>query len=103
VFDAALLLTRLPLGGRSLAGALLRHPAMTAQTIVSIYWQALRLWIKRAPFNPHPESAPTELETEARVNGNGTRGASGLISVGGAASYQTPVSNRQATPDAYSR
>jgi len=65
VFDAALLLRRRPLGGRALAGALLRHPAMTAQTIASIYWQALRLWIKGAPFHPHPGTARTELEMES--------------------------------------
>jgi DUF1365 family protein len=54
VFDATLLLRRRPIQGRSLAGALIRHPAMTAQVIGSIYWQALRLWLKRAPFHPHP-------------------------------------------------
>jgi len=58
LFDATLLLRRQPLDGRSLAAALLRHPAMTARVGLGIYWQALRLWAKRAPFHPHPLRHP---------------------------------------------
>lgn len=54
LFDATLTLRRQPLGGRALAAALLRHPAMTAQVALAIYWQALRLWMRRVPVHPHP-------------------------------------------------
>jgi DUF1365 family protein len=27
---------------------------MTARVTGAIYWQALRLWLKRIPFYPHP-------------------------------------------------
>jgi uncharacterized protein len=55
VFDATLRMTRRPINGRSLAGALLRHPWMTARVVTAIYAQALRLWLKRTPFFDHPQ------------------------------------------------
>ena len=54
VFDATLALRREPITGGALAAALARHPWMTASVAIGIYWQALRLWIKRTPFHNHP-------------------------------------------------
>jgi DUF1365 family protein len=31
---------------------------MTARVIGAIYWQALRLYLKGAPFHPHPRTRP---------------------------------------------
>ena len=53
-FTAALDLQRRPLSGPQLAGALARHPAITAKVTAAIYWQALRLWLKGVPVQPHP-------------------------------------------------
>ena len=53
-FNATLTLDRTPISGRSLAGGLIRFPFMTARIIFAIYWQALRLWIKRCPVYKHP-------------------------------------------------
>lgn len=53
-FDATLHLTRRPLTGAALARVLLRYPLMTWQVISAIHWQALRLWLKRAPVHAHP-------------------------------------------------
>ena len=55
IFDATLKLNRSAITGWSLASVLLRFPFMTAKTVVAIYWEALRLWIKRCPLYPHPE------------------------------------------------
>ncbi len=57
VFDATLTLERREISGRSLAGALVRHPWMTARVASGIYAQALRLWLKRTPFFSHPSHA----------------------------------------------
>ena len=54
LFDATLTLDRTPISGRSLASVLVRFPFMTAKTVLAIYWEALRLWIKRCPFYTHP-------------------------------------------------
>jgi uncharacterized protein len=56
VFDATLSLTRRPVDGRSLALVLLAFPASTLRVLGAIYWQALRLWLKRVPVYSHPDS-----------------------------------------------
>lgn len=56
IFDAAMILHRRPMTTWQLARALIRYPFMTGQVVCAIYWQALRLWWKRCPFHPHPNS-----------------------------------------------
>ena len=48
-------LDRVPLGSGALAGALLRYPLLPFKVAAAIYWQALRLWLKRVPFHTHPD------------------------------------------------
>lgn len=53
VFDATLNLQRQALSRASLHRYLLEYPWMTAKTCLAIYWQALRLLIKRTPIFSH--------------------------------------------------
>ena len=58
-FDAAITLRREEIDGRSLARVLITFPLMTVKVIAAIYWQALRLWLKRVPLYVHPEKKKT--------------------------------------------
>ena len=55
LFDASLALQRREISGRSLTRVLLQYPVLTGKVITMIYWQALRLILKRTPFFTHPK------------------------------------------------
>jgi hypothetical protein len=68
LFDATLALRRRELSGANLAFALARFPLMTTQVIAAIYWQALRLHRKGAPYFPHPALAAPEARRELETS-----------------------------------
>lgn len=59
LFDATMVMHRREITGSSLAGVLVRYPLMTGKVAAAIYWQALRLWLKRAPYFAHPKPKTT--------------------------------------------
>ena len=59
-FDATLTMKRREISSAGLARVLLRYPFMTAKVITMIYWQALRLRLKGAPFYVHPRKIEKE-------------------------------------------
>ncbi|UJA21479.1 DUF1365 domain-containing protein [Thermoleophilia bacterium SCSIO 60948] len=54
-FSATLALRRRELSRATLNRMLARYPAISVQVMARIYWQALRLKLKGAPYFPHPE------------------------------------------------
>ena len=54
-FEAKLILKRQEINSKNLTKILIKHPAMTLRIISAIYWQALKLFIKRVPFINHPK------------------------------------------------
>ncbi len=53
-FDVSMVMERRELSRGTMIRALIHHPWMTGRVSQAIYWQALRLWLKRSPFYSHP-------------------------------------------------
>lgn len=56
VFDASLSLKAKPINSTNMAKALIKFPLMTIKVISGIYWQALKLWLKKTPFYSHQQA-----------------------------------------------
>ena len=54
-FAAKMTLQRRPLTSWTLAAELCRSPISAGRVLTAIYFQALRLWMKRCPYFPHPQ------------------------------------------------
>jgi len=63
IFEATLDLQREAINSRSLRRVLTRFPLITAKVVAAIYYEALRLWIKKIPFYPHSSQSREEHQT----------------------------------------
>jgi DUF1365 family protein len=61
IFSAGMKLQQRPITSWTLASVLLRFPFHTGKVVFAIYWEALRLWVKRCPFYTHPEKDKKEV------------------------------------------
>jgi uncharacterized protein len=68
IFQADLHLSRFPLADGPLVRSLLRRPLAAAHVVGAIYFEALRLWIKKCQFFPHPRSVTTLPTPTAKDN-----------------------------------
>ncbi|MEM6641194.1 MAG: DUF1365 domain-containing protein [Pseudomonadota bacterium] len=62
LFDATLMLRRLPLTRGAFWRTWLRQPLMTFKVTALIYYQAARLLYKRVPFVPHPKKRQADVQ-----------------------------------------
>ncbi|PKM31400.1 MAG: DUF1365 domain-containing protein [Gammaproteobacteria bacterium HGW-Gammaproteobacteria-11] len=65
LFDATLTLSRNPLSASLLRREALSFPFMVAKTVIGIYWQALRLALKRTPIFDHRSPPLSAVATTA--------------------------------------
>ncbi len=65
-FTARLTLERRPWTAPQLWRVALRYLAQPLRMHLAIYWQAARLWWKRATFHPHPRTLDAGSEVQAR-------------------------------------
>ena len=82
ILEVAMLLDRIPLSGTNLNWMLIKYPLISFKTFAAIYFQALRLYLKKVPFFTHPKDlSPAGLasvETEL-ADPNPTASSSAMV------------------------
>jgi len=56
VFDVSMSLQRRPINSKQLAKVVAKYPFYSLKVFAGIYFQALKLYLKRVPFVPHPKT-----------------------------------------------
>lgn len=66
IFDATLQLKRKPFDSKNSAAVLVQYPFITIKIVAAIYWQALKLVLKRTPVFTHPSK--TKISNSGGTN-----------------------------------
>ncbi|MDF1743957.1 MAG: DUF1365 domain-containing protein [Gimesia sp.] len=64
IFDVIMQLNRREITTANLTRSLILYPLITGYVFAAIYWQALRLWMKRVPYYPHPKHSQSSEESK---------------------------------------
>lgn len=56
IFDATINLRRIPFTAQNLQRTFFQFPIMTFKALFGIYWQALKIFVKKIPVQPHPKN-----------------------------------------------
>lgn len=67
-FTASLALRKQPLNSRSMTKLILKMPSTTLFSVVGIYWQALKLFLKRTPVYSHPGTPNNSVQENNNVS-----------------------------------
>jgi hypothetical protein len=57
IMDATIVMEKTAMTKSNMGAVIRRFPWMTAKVIAAIYWQALKLWLKRVPLYDHPDKS----------------------------------------------
>ncbi len=61
LFDASLALQRREITRSAMSRMLIQYPILTGKVVFLIYWQAMRLFLKKIPFCPHPDKMDSKI------------------------------------------
>ncbi|MDG2381942.1 MAG: DUF1365 domain-containing protein [Pirellulaceae bacterium] len=56
LFDASMQVNRRELSNRNWLKTLVRYPVPAARILTAIYYEALRIWLRKCPYYPHPKT-----------------------------------------------
>lgn len=64
IFDASLVLSKVPINAKNMNRYILKYPWMTLKVFAAIYWQAALLWLTKFTYYPNPTvTGPVDVGT----------------------------------------